>query len=543
MAYLDIAWKILFVVIFFGLCIFVHELGHLLVALWRGLHVERFSIGFGKPIWGRTYRGVEYVVSWLPFGGYVALPQLDPSDQPMTSKGEPLPVPSALSRALTALAGPVANVLFGFLLATFTMWYGVYEPAAAKECTVWEVPAVLPLYQDGLEEGDRVVAIAGEPVHGSWEKLSRRLTLADSPVALRIERDGAAHEIAYHPTPNPEYAAGLRPGDRIVAVNGRPFSKGWDEVAERIVLNTDELTLTVERPEAGRQEIRYTPARNPLVEGLGYPFFSVISPVEAAQVLPGSPADQAGFRQGDRLLRIDGQVITDQGMFIDTIQASAGRPLEVVVERDGTELAIAGLTARAESVEGREVYRIGLALQGSRILGHPSPWAQFVDVMARTKRTLGSLLAPVQGKTSLVKVGHMSGPVGIVGLIWTKITLEGIRGGLSIIILVTFSLALFNLLPIPVLDGGHILYALIEMVIRRRLPSRLIGFLQTAFGVLLIGLMLYITFRDMRRLPKFWRAFRGDDATEETTPAAPAAPAAPERPAAASSVPETPAVK
>ena len=123
-----------------------------------------------------------------------------------------------------------------------------------------------------------------------------------------------------------------------------------------------------------------------------------------------------------------------------------------------------------------------------------------------------------------------------------KITLEGIRGGLSIIILVTFSLALFNLLPIPVLDGGHILYALIEMVIRRRLPSRLIGFLQTAFGVMLIGLMLYITFRDMRRLPKFWRAFRGDDATEATTPATPEAPPA-EPPATAPAAPEAPAAE
>lgn len=519
MAYLDIAWKILFVVVFFGLCIVVHELGHLLVALWRGLYVERFSIGFGKKIWGVTHRGVEYVVSWLPFGGYVALPQLDPSDQPMTAKGEPLPIPSALSRALTAAAGPVANIVFGFALATFTMWYGLYEPAPATECTVWEVPQVLPLFKDGLKEGDTVLAVAGHEVRGPWEQVSKRLTVDDREVELKVQRKGDPVVLTYHPEPNPEYTAGLRPMDRVVAVNGAGLARGWDDLRDLIVFSTDAVTLTVEREGEGRRDITYTPARNPLAEGLGYPFFGVISPTEAAQVLPGSPAAKAGFRQGDRLLRVNGQIIPDQGMFIDTVQASAGAPLEVLVRRDGKELRITGLQARVENDEGKQVFRIGLALRGPSVLGHPSPWAQCKSVLAQTGRVLGSLVAPLRGKHSTVRVGHMSGPVGIVGLIWTKIYMEGIRGGLSIIILVTFSLALFNLLPIPVLDGGHILYSVIEVVIRRRLPAKLVGFLQNAFAVLLIGLMLYITFRDVLRLPKFWRAYGGGE-PQDAAPAA-----------------------
>jgi regulator of sigma E protease len=527
MVYLDYAWKILFVVMFFGLCIFVHELGHLLVALWRGLYVERFSIGFGKKIWGVTHRGVEYVVSWLPFGGYVALPQLDPSDQPRTSQGEVLPVPSAASRALTAAAGPVANIIFGFVLATFTWWYGVYEPAPATECTVWEVPQVLPLFKDGLREGDTVTTIKGERVSGPWDEVSKRLTLADPAVELTVQRKSETLNLTYHPEPNPEYVAGLRPFDRIVRINGAPLTQGWEELRNRVVENTeDKLKLTVERAGQGAQEVAYVPARNPATEGLGYPFFTVILPTEAASVLPGSAAAAAGFRRGDRLVRVDGQPIPDQGMFIDTVQASEGKPLAVTVLRDGQEVLLQ-VQAKAEETQGRTAYRIGVALQGPTVLGHPNPWVQCREVLVRTQRILSALVAPVRGKHSLVRVGHMSGPLGIFGMIWAKIVTEGIRGGLSIIILVTFSLAIFNLLPIPVLDGGHIMYSGIEVLIRRRLPAKLVGGLQQTFAVLLIGLMLYITYRDVLRIPRFWRAFSGPAEKEAVPTPAPAQPAQP----------------
>jgi regulator of sigma E protease len=528
MVYLDYAWKVLFVLVFFGLCIFVHELGHLLVALWRGLYVERFSVGFGKKIWGVTHHGVEYVVSWLPFGGYVALPQLDPSDQPRTAQGQVLPVPSAGSRALTAVAGPLANVIFGFALATFTWWYGVYQPAPATECTVFEVPQTLPLFTDGLRESDTVVALRGEPVSGPWEEISKRLTLDEKTVEVTVRRKGETLTLAYHPEPNPEYVAGLRPQDRIVRVNGAPLTLGWEELRNLVVENTeDRLRLTVDRPGEGPREIAYVPAHNPAAEGLGYPFFTVILPTEAANVLPGSAAAAAGFRRGDRLVQVNGQVIPDQAMFIDTVQASQGKPLDVLVVRDGKELVLSGVQARAAQVKGRTSYRVGIVLQGPTILGHPNPWEQCREVLVRTQRVLSALVAPLQGKHSTVRVKHMSGPVGILGMIWAKIISEGIRGGLSIIIMVTFSLAIFNLLPIPVLDGGHILYSGIEVLIRRRLPARLVGALQQTFAALLIALMLYITYRDVLRIPRFWHAFTGPDEPEAVAPAAPEPAAAP----------------
>lgn len=534
MVFLDYAWKILFVVVFFGLCIFFHELGHLLVALWRGLYVERFSVGFGKKIWGCTYKGVEYVVSCLPFGGYVALPQLEPAAVPVDSQGNELPVASPGSRALTALAGPLANVVFGFFLATITWWIGVYEPAPASQCTVWEVPAILPLYKDGLKESDEVLAVDGKEVKGPWQEIVKNLKATEAPLQLLIRRKGQTQTLVYHPVLNPEYVAGLRPLDRIVAVNGKPLSRGWEELSERIVLNTDDLTLTIERDGEGRKDLVYRPAKNPLAEGLGYPFFTVISPTEVVQVKPDMPAAKAGFRKGDRLVRVNGKRIPYRSMFIDTVQASKGAPLEVTVRRGDRTLTLHVQAKPVIDKQGKEVYRIGFMLQGPRVIGHPSPWEQFVDVLSRTEHILGTLFAPMRGEKSLVKVRHMSGPVGIIGMIWYRISTEGIRGGLSIIILISFSLAFFNLLPIPVLDGGHILFAGIEALTRRRLPVKLVHALQYLFAYALIGLMVYITFRDMLRLPKFLKAFgHGDEPPiEQVAPAPDKAPPAEVPPAA-----------
>ena len=132
--------NILFIVFFFGFCIFIHEFGHLLVAMWRGLHIEKFSIGFGRPIYKFRRKNIDFLISWLPFGGYVALPQLDPSDAPKTSTGEALPPVKPLDRILTAIAGPLFNILFGFFLACIIWKVGIKGPAAATSFTVGYVP-------------------------------------------------------------------------------------------------------------------------------------------------------------------------------------------------------------------------------------------------------------------------------------------------------------------------------------------------------------------------------------------------------------------
>jgi regulator of sigma E protease len=595
---LGMIWKILFIAFFFGFCVFIHEFGHLLAALWRGLHVEKFSIGFGKRLWGFKRGGVEYVVSMLPFGGYVMLPQLDPTDEPKTAAGEPLPPGKPSARAAAAFAGPLFNVLFGFALATVMWAVGVWEPTPANSCVVLSVPQVLPLYQDGLRFEDTIIALNGEPVEASWEELCETLSVDAPPQILTVQRKDGPQELTLQLRPNPEWLAGLRAGDRIVAVNGKPFSRGVDEVTKEYVYSkTPEVTLTVDSGDGVLRDLRYLPAPNPRVEELGLPFFTARNPVslgavladspaaraglqaddqlltingksitsarmflEEAQALAGQtvpllvdrkhkeleiaalelpaqqgeaaismeqlgvvfsvlvdgvirnlPAHAAGIRQGDRIKQANGREITDSAMFTELVRETRGEPLTLIVERNGNELEISGLRAVPREIGGKVIYFVGLTLSDKvpRVIGHPSPWAQFTEVVSTTGRTLGLLFSPLTSRLSgkelpanraQVKVEHMSGPLGIVMMLWYKLKLEGLRGGLSFIILISFSLALINLLPLPILDGGHIVFAAIEGVSRRRLPAKFLGIIQNVFAVLLIGLMLYITFFDSNRL-------------------------------------------
>ncbi len=444
----------LFVVFFFGLCIIVHEAGHLAAALWRGLFVERFSIGFGRKIAGFVRNNVEYVVSILPFGGYVALPQLEPTDTPTASDGRPLPHAKPLDRMLTAAAGPAGNIIFGFLLATVVWAVGVYRPPPTSSCDVIEVPKS-----------------------------------------------------------SPEYRAGLRVGDRIVAVNGRTVSRGWDELAERIVLSSGPVTLTVLRDDR-TFEVRYQPAPNPETDGIGYPFFRVRSPTVVKRLLPDSPAARVGLAPGDVILEMNGKPVADFVEFVKGVNASKGAPITLVVSRGGVRRTISGLRAEPATVKDRTVYRIGVEIKPLLVLTHLSPWSQFTRVFRQTRRVLRLLFV----RDSLVKPKHLSGPVGIAETIAAKVFLGGFREGLAFIVFVSFGLAMVNLFPVPVLDGGHIVFGLVELVFRRRIPARLTSALQMTFAVLLITFMLYVTYYDVRRIPKFWRVFHGETAEKAASP-------------------------
>lgn len=468
---------ILFIAFFFGLCVGIHEFGHLLAGLWRGLVVERFSIGFGPKLWGFRRRGVEYIVSTLPFGGYVALPQLEPAEQHHDQAGNPIPPAKPLDRIITAFAGPFFNLLFGFFLALFVWWFGIYKPAPADRCEVFNVPAT-----------------------------------------------------------SAEYAAGLRPGDVILAVNGKGFKKGWQELAERIVLTPGDVTLHISRGGV-EQDIFYRPAPNPDTEGLGFPFFEVREPVVVQKVMDGTPAAAAGLQTGDEIVTAGGAVVTGRPAFIKAVQASGGKSLALEIRRkDVAGLLPVTLTPRSVMDNGKAVYRIGTVLESPLVLTHPNPWQQFVDVMTRTRDTLRAWLTP----GSRVQARHMSGPVGIAQGIYLTVHYGSFMDGLSFIVLITFSLAVFNLLPLPVLDGGHIFMALIEMVIRRRIPVRVAYWMQTGFAVLLISFMLYVTVFDIKRFGLIRRHLAKEDAAEAPAAPPPAAPAATPTATSASPAPAAP---
>ncbi len=594
-------WHIVFIVFFFGFAIFIHEFGHLLFAVWRGLHVEKFSIGFGHPIFSFTWRKIVFAVGWLPFGGYVMLPQLDPDEIPKTSTGLPLPPGRPSARALTAFAGPFFNILFGFVLGAVLWLWGTWQPAPSHSCLVQEVPAVLPLYKDGLKMTDVILAVDGRdcPPDSTWEEVCNTLQPSSEPLHLKVWRDGAALEFDYHPENNPEWEAGLRRGQRVVKVNGKGFSQGVEEFTkEFIFVETPEVTLEVSQGGGETALLHWKPAKNPLMENLGAPFFDLTNPltldvVEAGsasssaglrpgdqllecggkvilgrkdfierlaswpagtpvellvgrgaeeftvsldggdgqptpaglglgffslvadQVVSGSPAQQAGVRYGDKLLRLDGEDVADSQQFIGIVRNSGGKALPLEVSRNGQLLTLEVTPKLEASENGQPTYMIGIVLgrNNSRIIAHLTPWRQFKDVLAMTGRSLSLIFLPLRNRVKSVVSGgrqelpsaqigvkHMSGPLGIIMMLWYKLGTDGLRGGLSFIVLITFSLAFVNLLPLPVLDGGHIAYAAIEAIIRRRLPVRLVSTLQTIFAVLLICLMLYITAFDSGRV-------------------------------------------
>ncbi|MBR6470402.1 MAG: site-2 protease family protein [Victivallales bacterium] len=615
LGFFSIILKILFIIFFFGLCVGIHEFGHMIVALWQGLHVEKFSIGMGPKLCGFKYKGVEYQVGWLPFGGFVSLPQLDPTDEPKTSDDQPLPHASPKARILTAFAGPFFNVLFGFFLATIMWWAGLWEPATADAVVVAEVPAYLPEYVEPLNPGDRILAIDGESISEfPGEMLDRWGNLcyawsevfpereASETLRLTVQTgEEAAREITITPKRNPEYDAGLRAGDRIVAVNGKPFTGGIAEFHQEYVYSNGEIiTLRIVRDGAAR-DIRFAPPPNAGMEGLGYPFFVALNPPQIGGVLPGSPAEQAGLkandlllaingenvigafqlaeklpqyagqtivvevgrnaktlqfalavpegeevtlhdlgiafqvianqvqpnspaeraglRSGDRFLSVEqldaegqsiGQVATvlDMRSFQRAIRQCDGKPVRIAYERGGRQCSTVVTPEFSQEAEP-PVYLVGVVLSDAlpKVLTHVNPWTQFSRIMNTTGRTLGLLFAPLTSRISSMVTGkprsvpqaqigvkHMSGPLGILQMLWFKLRDEGYRGGFAFIILITFSLAVMNLLPLPVLDGGHILFAILEALTRKRMPAKVLNYIYNTFAVLLISLMLYITF-------------------------------------------------
>ncbi len=445
--------KIAFIFFFFGFCVFIHEFGHLLVAMWRKLHIERFSIGFGKPIFKWKKNNIEYVLSWLPFGGYVALPQLDPSDQAKTSDGEPLPQVRPIDRILTAFAGPLFNVIFGFMLACIIWQVGIEGPPPANSFVVGEVPET---YQDAAAQSYL----------------------------------------------NPEYAAGLRAGDRVVAVNGKSFVKGWHEAAEMIVYSPEGLVdLTVIRADRSIT-ISYHLVPNPDFEGLGYPFMSPLLPARISMVVKDSPAMTAGLKSGDIVEKFNDEKVMNPDHLVTLIQDTGMTPFALTVRRATQEVEIHGIVANKREIETQSKYFIGIHIEadsGQRVLYYPTPWQQFIDVVDRTTNTIDRLI----DKDNPIEAKHMSGPVGIFHMLYVIVSKTGFMAALNLIIIINFSLAFINLLPLPILDGGHIAMGVFEMIIKRRIPSKITIALSYAFSILIIGFMLYVTFYDAKRVGKY----------------------------------------
>ena len=518
---------IAFMVFFFGFCIFIHELGHFLAAKWRGLHVIAFSIGFRK-IWSRKIGGVEYRIGWIPFGGYVEIPQVDASGEAVDENGKPLPKAKPLDRMIAVVAGPLFNILFGFALGTVIWICGVpQDTPTLKEIEVESIEEKSPEYNAGLRQGDVIYKLNGEAFDTTWNGFVSKILFTIGEVKLSVRRDGREFEVAYFPAVNrkvspaegiaypfffpkipvylyPEKGSqlaklGVKDGDRLIMVNGRKINEVGD-LSSILLFETGgkPVTFTVQRGdrELTFRGIELTPVKD--ADGTEGGYYLRMSENPLLRVPENSPLEKAGLKKGDRLVSLDGVKIQDIEDVRALLDRTAGKTLKAVYERDGKQL----------ETEITPQYVRYYDLTGVRfaMLQHPTPWAQFENVLVMTWKSLRGICVSIGKKLKLteqyttIEPKHMSGPIGIGRYLYTSVYYGSVIQGLTLVVLITFNLGLLNLLPIPVLDGGHILLALLEIIFRRPMPQKILEPITIGFVVLLISFMLFVSFYDVKKL-------------------------------------------
>lgn len=440
-------------IVVIGVLIFVHELGHFLAAKALGVQVLRFSLGIGPPVRALSVRRgeTEYCLSWLPIGGYVSMATLEEQGAAQALEGGAATVridPERVferrpvwARAIILLAGVTMNAVYAVLaFAALAGTRGVDRTQTTQIDSVWvaELPAGAAALGT-LQRGDRIVAVNGASVT-SWEALLERLFTLPPPITVQIE--------------------------------GRPAP----------------LALTVPLDET---------ARTALVKALDPLFAPVID-----SVVTGAPAQRAGLRGGDRVVAVDGAPVVSWFQFTRIVRGSEGRSLSIEVDRDGARLTLA-LTPERRSVTDPHTEKN----QMGGFLGI-SPRAPVVherfgiagSIAVGTRRSVqvgGQVLGAVVGLvTGRVSVRELGGPIRI-GQVSGEAARMGVGALVTLMAVLSINLAILNLLPIPVLDGGGLLFLLAEAIRRKPFSVELRARLTNVGLIVVAAIMLFAISNDV----------------------------------------------
>jgi len=432
------------VLLLFGGTVLVHEWGHFITAKWFGLRIDAFSIGMGPALWQRKVNGVVYKISLLPIGGYVALPQMDITGSAFENEdakeGRLEPVPP-WQRIVIALAGPFMNVVTAFILCLLVWWIGKPADPGPGPAEIGQIRTESAAFEAGLREGDVVRRVNGDRVH-FWADLQIAAMLNEK-LDLKVVRDGEIIHIPHVPTEvNPQ---------------------GFLHLAGVGPVETDLISLGVHR------------------------------------ALPDSPADRAGLRAGDTLLQINDVIITNGNQFIETVQAVGDEPITLTV-RPRNQRTPRTVELQADWDEAREQWMIGISMQAEFAKVHPAPLTQMQYFQGSIFRTLRAFTRRREMGRAAQGVG---GPVMILSGMHSQVRFHPMQA-LWFTALINVNLAIINLLPFIVLDGGHIMVALFEWITGRKPYRRLIVGLANIMVAVLIALMVVLSVRDVSLLRRIY---------------------------------------
>ncbi len=422
-----------------GVLVFVHEFGHYAVAKFFGVRVEVFSLGFGKRLWGFRRGDTDYRISALPLGGYVKMSGENPMEEHTGDPGEFTSHPR-WQRFLIAIAGPTANIILAVAVLT-----GLYM-----------VHYELPVY---------------------WKK--------SVPVAW-VDKN------------SPAEAAGIRPGDRIVKLDGLQ-EPTWEQLVYAIKMNPNQrVDVTLQR---GNETVKTTMV--PKASGpdqVGFAGLVAEGPNQVVAVEIGRPAERAGIQPGDEIISVNGAPMHSYLDLPDLLQPTKSAPADIVLLRDGKQLTVrVSPEFRAAGPDTVEKYRIGAALGEAMEVGK-LPFGKALSRSIEECKTGSRLIFQLVGKMieRKISIRAMSGPIGM-----TKLSGEAAKQGflplLGLMALISLNLAIFNLLPIPILDGGLMLMLLIEGTIRRDIKVEIKERVYQAAFVALILFFVVVTYFDIAK--------------------------------------------